>query len=234
MSWGVSRVATGGWAAEAPFYRGCVRNVTSGSPVGTVTERGLRILVADENEEALETLAAVLEGLGHVVTPFAVSVREATEVIAREDPNLAIVAVHQDDEHALALIGETVEYASGPVIAQVPRGDTQFVARAAERGISAWVESNDPNSVQAAIEVAIRRYREARSLAEKVEQLETALQRRTRIERAKGILMERHGVDDRGAFELMREQARSTSRPVVEVAQAVLDGHALLPPRPRR
>jgi AmiR/NasT family two-component response regulator len=53
------------------------------------------------------------------------------------------------------------------------------------------------------------------------------------IERAKGILMERHGVDDREAFELLREQARSTSRPVIEVAQAVLEGHALLPPRPR-
>jgi AmiR/NasT family two-component response regulator len=197
-----------------------------------MTERGLRILIADENESALQSLAETLEGLGHVVTPFAVSVSEAVEIIAREDPNLAIVAMHHDDEHALALIAETVEYASGPVIAQVPHGDTQFVARAAERGISAWVESGAPEAVQAAIEVAVRRYREAAQLADKVEQLETALQRRTVIERAKGILMERHGVDDRGAFELLREHARSTSRPVVEVAQAVLDGHALLPRRP--
>ena len=201
--------------------------------MGTTTERGLRILIADENESALQSLAETLEGLGHVVTPFAVSVAEAVEIIAREDPNLAIVAMHHDDEHALALIAETVEYASGPVIAQVPHGDTQFVARAAERGISAWVESGEPEAVQAAIEVAIRRYREAARLADKVEQLETALQRRTLIERAKGILMERHGVDDRGAFELLREQARSTSRPVIEVAQTVLGGHALLPPRPR-
>ena len=35
----------------------------------------------------------MLEGLGHDVTPFAVSVREAAELIAREDPDLAIVAV---------------------------------------------------------------------------------------------------------------------------------------------
>ena len=204
--------------------------MTSG-PIGTRTERGLRILVADEDESALARLAQVLEQIGHVVTPFAVSVIEAAEIIAREDPDLAIVAMHQDDEHALALIGEAVEYASGPVIAQVPHGDTAFVARAAERGISAWVESNDPEAVQAAIEVAVRRYREASHLADKVEQLETALQRRTVIERAKGILMERHGTGDREAFELLREHARSGSRPVVEVAQAVLDGHALLPSR---
>jgi len=205
--------------------------MTSGSVVGTRVERGLRILVADEDEPALEALAGVLEQLGHVVTPFAVSVAEATEIIAREDPDVAFVAVHEDDEHALALIGEAVEFASGPVIAQVPRGDPQFFARAAERGISAWVDSNAPEAVQAAIEIAVRRYREASKLADKVEQLETALQRRAVIERAKGILMERHGADDRGAFELLREQARSSSRPVVDVAQAVLDGHALLPRR---
>ena len=113
------------------------------------------------------------------MTPFAVSVEEAAELIAREDPDLAIVVVHENDEHALSLIGEAVETASGPVIAQLRRhGDVDFVARAAERGISAYVESNDAQDVQAAIEVSIRRYREAARLNEKVDQLETALERR--------------------------------------------------------
>lgn len=198
---------------------------------GVQTERGLRVLLADENEERLRRLAAVLEELGHVVTPFAVSVREAAEVIAREDPDLAVVAVHQDDRHALELIGEAVEYASGPVIAQVPDGDTDFVATAAERGISAWVESTQPNTVQAAIEVAVRRYHETEQLSDKVEQLETALARRGQIERAKGVLMERHDISEREAFELLREQARSHSRRVVDVAQTVLEGRSLLPRR---
>jgi AmiR/NasT family two-component response regulator len=212
-------------------YRAKVRVMTSTTALGTRTERGLRVLLADENREALERLGDVLTELGHAVTPFAVSVREAAEIIAREDPDLTIVAVHEDDEHALELIGESVEFASGPVIAQVPDGDTDFVARAAERGIAAWVESGTPNAVQAAIEVAMRRYRDERRLWDKVEQLETALERRAVIERAKGILMERHGVDDGGAFSLLRDHARSSSRRVVDVAQAVLDGHALLPRR---
>jgi AmiR/NasT family two-component response regulator len=205
--------------------------MTSTSAGGTRTERGLRVLLADEDDDALQALAAVVEELGHVVMPFAVSVRELAEIIAREDPDVTIVAVHVDDEHALALIAESVEYASGPVIAQVPDDDVEFVARAAERGISAWVATSQPPTVQAAIEVAIRRYRDERRLVGKVEQLETALERRTVIERAKGILMERHGVDDRAAFELLREHARGSSRSVVEVAQTVVDGHALLPRR---
>ena len=69
-------------------------------------------------------------------------------------------------------------------------------------------------------------------LTDKVEQLEGALQRRGVIERAKGILMERHSVSEREAFELLRDHARASGRRVVDVAQSVLDGHALLPKRP--
>jgi AmiR/NasT family two-component response regulator len=198
----------------------------------TITERNLRVLIADEDESALRRLHEVLAGLGHEVTPYAVSVHDAVELIANEDPQIAIVVVHNDDEHALALIGEAVEFASGPVIAQMPDADVDFLSRAAERGISAYVESLDPESVQGAIEVAVRRYREAQQLHEKVDQLEGALARRGVIERAKGILMERHGVSEREAFDLLRDHARTAGRRVVEVAQAVLDGHALLPKRP--
>jgi AmiR/NasT family two-component response regulator len=195
----------------------------------TLTERHLRVLIANDNEDALRGLHEVLAELGHEVTPYAVSVQEAVELIAKEDPEVAIVVVHNDDEHALALIAEAVEYASGPVIAQVRDADVDFLARAAERGLSAYADSNEPEAVQGAIEVAVRRYKETAALTEKVHQLEGALVRRGVIERAKGILMERHSADERAAFELLRAKARSTNRSVVELAQAVLDGHALLP-----
>src|SRR3954468_13753871 len=206
--------------------------MSSSNATGTITERHLRVLIADENEAALRGLHEVLAGLGHEVTPYAVSVHEAVELIAREDPEVAIVVVHNDDEHALALIGEAVEFASGPVIAQLPDADVDFLARAAEAGISAYAESMDPEAIQGAIEIAVRRYRDAAGLSEKITQLESALERRGVIERAKGILMERHSVDERDAFELLRDHARATGRRVVAVAQSVLDGHALLPKRP--
>jgi AmiR/NasT family two-component response regulator len=205
--------------------------VYRGVTMTTNRTRHLRVLIADEDKDALHALAAVLEELGHEVAPYAVAVSEAIELIATEDPDLAIVVMHQDDEHALALIAETVEYASGPVIAQTRDGDVEFVARAAERGISAWIESTSPQVVQGAIEVALRRYEETSRLEVKVEQLESALERRAVIERAKGILMERHAIDERGAFELMRDHARAQRRRVVDVARAVTDGHALLPKR---
>ena len=195
-------------------------------------EKHLRILLANEREEELRELGDVLEKLGHDVTPFAVSVSDAIELIAREDPDLAFVVFDGDDAHGLALISETVEFASGPVLVTMREVEsTRTIAQAADMGIAGYVDSWAPDDLQGAIEVAMARQRDERRLMDKVSQLESALERRAVIERAKGILMERHSVDDRRAFELLRDHSRSGGRRVVDVAQSVLDGHALLPNR---
>jgi AmiR/NasT family two-component response regulator len=199
------------------------------APGNGSSERALRVLAADEDRAALESTAQVLRGLGHEVTSYAIGVGEAAQQIARDEPDLAVVVLHDDDEHALDLIRELSEYASGPVIALLEGEDAGFASAAAEGGIDACAWPVTPDAVQAAIEVAIRRHAERRALAEEVEQLQGALERRAVIERAKGIIMERHGIGDREAFDLLRDQARRTSRPVVAVAQGVVDGHALLP-----
>ncbi len=103
------------------------------------------------------------------------------------------------------------------------------MSTAAERGIYAFARLRFLDEVEGAIELAMRRHRETARLTEQVEQLESALERRGMIERAKGILMERHGVDERAAFELLRGQARKSNRRVIDLALAVIDGHALLP-----
>jgi AmiR/NasT family two-component response regulator len=190
--------------------------------------RSLKVLLADEDPGALKLTAAQVRELGHTPTEIAVSLRQAADAIANEDPDLTIVVLYGDDGHALDLIEEINAYSSGPVIALLDREDPEWVAAAAERGIFAYARQETRESIQAAIEVAMRRYREQRELAEQVERLEGALQRRALIERAKGILMERHSIADRAAFELMREHARSNNRTVVDVAAAITEGHALL------
>jgi AmiR/NasT family two-component response regulator len=191
--------------------------------------RALRVLIADEDRDALDGLAGLLGDLGHEVLSKAISVHEAAEVIAAEDPDLAIVRLHRDEEHALRMIQQILEYASGPVIALLDEDDTDFIPAAAAEGVDAFAQPVTRGTVQGAIELAMRRHAELEALGERVEQLQTALERRAIIERAKGILMERHGIDDAAAFELLRSRARATNRKVVDLARAVADGHALLP-----
>jgi response regulator NasT len=196
------------------------------------TARALRVLAADEDEHALERTAALLRELGHDVTSFAVDVDAVADRVADADPDAAVVVVHRDSEHALDLIAEIASFASGPVVALLDGEDAEFVRRAAERGLDAIAGRHSAEALQSALELAVARWAEASRLNEQVGQLESALDRRSVIERAKGVLMERHGVDDRAAFEMLRSHARSRSRTVVDCARAVLDGHALLPARP--
>jgi AmiR/NasT family two-component response regulator len=190
--------------------------------------RALRILLADEDAGALKILAGQVRDLGHTPTEIAVDLRAAAEAIVRDDPDLAIVAVYDDDGYALDLIEELHAFSTGPVIALLDREDPEFVAAAAERGIFAYARQETAESIQAAIEVAMRRWREQHELEEQIERLEGALERRALIERAKGILMERNEIGDREAFELLREHARSNNRTVVNISAAVAEGHALL------
>jgi len=190
---------------------------------------GLKILAADEDERTLRETDEILAGLGHSVTAHAISVADAGDMIAHEDPDLSVVVVDDDDEHALDLIEQIDEFARGPVIALVAGHGADFISRAIERGVYAFARPRFREEVQGAIELALRRHEQTARLTEQVEQLESALERRGAIERAKGILMERHGIDDHGAFELLRKQARSSNRRVVELARAIVESHPLLP-----
>jgi AmiR/NasT family two-component response regulator len=191
--------------------------------------RGLKVLVADEDHSALDNVARLLNGLGHEVCARAVGVSEVSRQIDKDQPDVALVKLHDDDEHALELIDEIVDEAACPVITLMEVPEPDFIARAAERGIFAYVQPVTAETVQGALEVAMRRHADTERLSEEVDQLEGAIQRRAVIERAKGMLMERHGLDDTAAFEMLRSHARANNRKLVEVARAVADGQLVLP-----
>jgi AmiR/NasT family two-component response regulator len=184
--------------------------------------RHLKVLVADERQRYIEPVSAAVRDLGHEVIAHEVAIAKVGRATLEHQPDIAIVALHEDTQHALELISEIVDEAVCPVIALADDASREFVAEAAGRGVFAYIDSTNETELQGAIDVAFQRFREYRKLL-------SAFRDRARIERAKGILMERHGIGEREAFELLRENARSSSRRVVDVAQAVVDGHVLLP-----
>ena len=60
-------------------------------------QRALRILLADQDPGALKITAQQVRELGHTPTEIAVSLSEAAESIARDDPDLTIVVIYGDD-----------------------------------------------------------------------------------------------------------------------------------------
>jgi AmiR/NasT family two-component response regulator len=175
----------------------------------------LRVLVADEEKAQLEPVGDALEQLGHEVIALAVSLGETARATHEHSPDLAIVALHEDKEHALELIEEIVDEATCPVCLLAGHPSREFLSLAARRGVFAHLDSTDPTELSGGIDIAVERYRQFRDLL-------GAFDRRARIERAKGLLMERHGIGPDAAFSRLRGQARDSRRSIMSVVEDLL------------
>jgi AmiR/NasT family two-component response regulator len=208
---------SGVWPRRIPYARLGALEKTAKNTDEAGLER-LRILVADGREEILDEVAHTVSGLGHDVVGEA----DLGDVAALT----ASVIVGESSAHALDLIGRIVTEASCPVIAILDVEDEAFIHEAARRGIFAYITmGRGAAALQSSLDVVLSRFAEYHGL-------EGAFARRAITERAKGILMERHGIDEKQAFTMLRDEARRTNRKITDVAEAVAISVTLLPARP--
>lgn len=185
----------------------------------------MRVLIADGSGERVDDVAGTVAELGHDVIRRASGLLDVPRLTAVEHPDVAIVIVREPTDESLRMIDQIVHEAACPVIAVLDVDDRVFVNEAAKRGIFAYVSgAPDATEMQSAIDIVLRRFAE-------YHELEGAFGRRAVTERAKGILMERHDVDQQAAFNMLRDSARRSNRKLIDVAEAVVESRALLPGR---
>jgi AmiR/NasT family two-component response regulator len=184
----------------------------------------MRILVANEQPQELEALARAAEGLGDEVVAREVRVDAVAQVAEHEAADVALVGLPggESADHALALIAEIVGGGVCPVVVVTRNSDPEVLAEAAVLGVYAHTADLDPYALRSAIDVAAKRFADHADI-------KAALEKRTLVERAKGILMERYSIDEQAAFEMLRREARNENLRLVVAAGLILQGHRLLP-----
>ncbi len=185
----------------------------------------LRVLIANERAERLEATTHIVVELGHEVIARSLEAGEVAAITAEARPDVALVGLGSSSEHALALISRIVQEAACPVIALLEVDDPEFVNEAAKRGIFGYICDGELADLRSAIDIVLRRFAE-------FQKLEGAFGRRAVTERAKGILMERHKIDEKQAFEILRAHSRQTGRKLVDIAEGIVDSHLILPATP--
>jgi AmiR/NasT family two-component response regulator len=185
----------------------------------------LRILIADGNRKRISQVARAVTNLGHDAIVRKTELEALGELTSEELPDVTIAVVSESSEKSLELIGRMVKEASSPVIVVLDVEDPQFVKEAAKRGVFAYLVQEDLQRLQSSFDIVLRRFAEYHNL-------EGAFARRAVTEQAKGVLMERHGVDEDEAFSMLRAEARRAGRKVVAVADAVVTSRQLLPKLP--
>jgi AmiR/NasT family two-component response regulator len=185
----------------------------------------LRVLIANERKDRLALVAPIVVALGHEVIAREIEVEDVGPLTALVRPDVALVGLGENSEHALGLIDKIVRTAACPVIVLLHAPDPDFVKEASKRGVFAHISDDDVNDWQSSIDIVLRRFTEYHDL-------EGAFGRRALTERAKGILMERHTIDEDSAFQMLRERSRIDNRKLIDLAAAIVDAHRLLPKQP--
>jgi two-component system, response regulator / RNA-binding antiterminator len=184
----------------------------------------LQILVANERDERLAKISAIVEHLGHQTVASSVVVAEVAALSRQTRADVALVGLGTDRGHALELIASIVHEAACPVIALLDGTDPAYVDQAASRGVFAYVIlGDDETELQSALDITLRRFAEFSNL-------QGAFGRRAIIEQAKGILMARNGIDADQAYELLKNHSQHSGLKLVDVAEGVTQTNQLLGP----
>lgn len=188
------------------------------------TEHRLQVLVANEQHARLGKITAMVVALGHEIVGSAVDIGEVGPLSRSTGAEVALVGLGLDGEHALEEISEIVREAACPVIALIDAEDPSYVQEAAKRGVFAYVvlDGEEAAELQGALDITLRRFAEFQNL-------QGAFGRRAIIEQAKGILMERNGIDADAAFALLKSHSQQSGQKLIDVAQAITQTHRLLP-----
>ncbi len=183
----------------------------------------MRVLVAEDETIIRLDVRALLERAGHLVVAEARDGLEAVALAAEHEPDLIVMDVrmpHLDGIEAARAITAT---RAVPIVMLTAYSESDLVARASEAGAFGYlVKPFREVDLLPAIDTARARFDELAALRVETASLQEALASRKAVERAKGILMQREGIDEAEAFRRIRAASQKTGRTMRVVADALI------------
>jgi response regulator NasT len=190
----------------------------------------LRIAVADDERRMREYYQDILPRLGHTVVCAAHTGHELIELCSVYGPDLVITDIKMPDMDGIDAARMLCHDEPIPVILVSAYHDRELLQRASEEQILAYlVKPIKQADLEAAITITMQRFEQFRALRHESGELRRALEDRKVIERAKGILMKRTGLDEEQAFRRLRKMARDQNLKLAEAAQRVIQANDAFP-----
>jgi response regulator NasT len=199
-----------------------VNEQTSNSTNNSINNSKVRILVAEDETIIRLDLIEMLTEAGYEVVAHAENGAVAIEMAKLHKPDLAILDVKMPLVDGITAAQEIIEIA--PVLMLTAFSQRELVERARDAGVMAYVvKPFSINDLIPAIEIAISRHKQMKSLQAEVADIYDRLESRKLIEKAKGILMSGLALTEPQAFSWIQKTAMDRRIPMKEVAMAVID-----------
>ncbi len=199
----------------------------SESPIEKNSAAPIRILVAEDEALIRMDLVEMLQEAGYEVVAQATNGQEAIDLATEHRPDIAILDVKMPVLDGISAAEKIISIA--PVLMLTAFSQRELVERARDAGVMAYVvKPFTIGDLIPAIEIAISRHTQMKSLAEEVADLHERLESRKVIDRAKGILMQALNLSEPEAFSWIQRAAMDRRLSMKEVAQAVISPEAAL------
>jgi len=190
---------------------------------------GVRVILVDDDRERVNLLDAALSAAGHEVVGRLLDTDDILDAVTRLQPDIVLLDVDSPTRDTLESLGQITRDRPRPIVLFAQSSDSETIRRAMRAGVSAYVvDGMHPNRLQPVIEVAIARFQEFQGMRQELESARSKLADRRDVEKAKGLLMKRKGVDESAAYELLRKMSMDRNVRLGEMARSLLAAAELL------
>ncbi len=185
--------------------------------------KALNILIVDDEAIIRLDLKELLTDAGHNVVGEAEN-GEVALLKARElKPDLILMDVKMPVMDGLAAAKLINEEQIAPVVLLTAYSQEDIVAKAAESGVFGYiVKPVREEQIFPAIEIAMSKFGEAKMLEDEIGNLKESLETRKLLDRAKGVLMTAHGMNEQEAYRRMQQYSMNRRLSIKEVAEAII------------
>jgi AmiR/NasT family two-component response regulator len=184
-----------------------------------------RVVIAEDEAIIRLDLKETLEEEGYQVVGETGRGDEAIELVSQLEPDLAILDIKMPGLDGLAAAREITADKKAAVLILTAFSQRDLIEQARDAGALAYlVKPFQKSELIPAVEVALGRFNEMRALADQNLSLAEQLETRKLVDRAKGRIMDNHGLSEAEAFRFVQKTAMDTRQTLKTVAQKVIDG----------
>jgi len=184
-----------------------------------------RVVIAEDEAIIRLDLKETLQEEGYEVVGETGRGDEAVELVRQLEPDLAILDVKMPGLDGLAAAREISTEKKAAVLILTAFSQRDLIEQARDAGALAYlVKPFQRSELIPAVEIALGRHREMRALHDQTQSLEDQLETRKKVDRAKGILMDNHGMGESDAFDWIQKAAMNRRVKAKDIAEQVIAG----------
>ena len=189
----------------------------------------LKAIIAEDEQLTRTIIRARLEKLGHTVVEEVGDGARAVEAARLHKPDFIIMDIKMPEMDGIEAARQILNETPCAILFLSSFNEQELVEQASETGALAYLmKPFRKEDLAPALAIAMQRFKKIQSQAGEIENLKETLETRKIIERAKGILMDRHHMSEEEAFKRIHFQARNQNKKMREIAQSIITAADLI------